>query len=157
MTQQPVDGIGQRAGPYAVLQILEGLQRLLPQGLGFPMGLLCPGAAHGGIDPDDNVFDRPAGCLQVADGLGGHLAQPCGMGGAGNHHGHPRSLDTGHANMPGQGRWHRCSHGRLRSQQFVGGLQQARALRMMAQPVQCGHSRGTAAMIWGHGDKGMNG
>ena len=136
MAQQAADGVCQWAGCDMAPQFFEGLQGVFPQRLGFPAGLLCPGPAHGHIDPDDNAFDGPACFTDPVGSRFGQLAQPGCVSRAGNHHDDLWSIDTGHTDLACQGRRQRaCQHG-LYFQQFAHGLHHVRALGMAIQPFQ---------------------
>lgn len=134
VAQQSADGIRQRAWRDLALQTLEGLQGRLPQGLNHPLGFFCPDSTHGGVDPDDNVFDRPA-CIPDPAGSGfGRLAQPGSVRGAGNHHDDSWSIDPGDPDLARQRRRQRAGQHRLDGQQFVRCAHHMRPLGGTAQP-----------------------
>lgn len=141
VAQQSANGIRQRARRHLTLEILEGSQGVFSQGLGFPPGLFRHGSAHGGIDSDDNPFDRPA-CVADAAGRGfGQLTQPGGVRGAGNHDGDLWSILFGDPGLTCQRRRERAGQHGLNGQQFAHGPHHVRTLGVALQPFQ-GRSAG---------------
>lgn len=153
VTQQAIDGIGQRAGAELVVQVFKCLEGDLAQRHGFFRGTRCPlaRARHARLNANANFVKVPALRIERLRDARRHLSQFGGMCCCRNCQMQALAFQFGdHADCPQAG-WQDCCYRLLDLQMHPRRGEYARAARVVTEPSH----RRVIARIAGRGTRAV--